>query len=195
MNNKISSTQNGEHLCVWNRRFLTRNAAKIATLLKGTLPRSFGTFLLLPKIHKEAHKWTVANRIPPGRPIVSDVNSESYAISQFIDFHLAPYATQHPSYIKNTYDFLEKLQNIRTNPDALLISLDVDSLYTNLDNEMGMKAVTEAFNTPSVAFSHPRHPRPLVAAARNCRKRRLATRETLPRKCRERQLARCCCDS
>ena len=42
--------------------------------------------------------------------------------------------------------FLEKLQNIRTNPDALLISLDVDSLYTNLDNEMGMKAVTEAFN-------------------------------------------------
>ena len=41
---------------------------------------------------------------------------------------------------------MEKLQNIRANPDALLISLDVDSLYTNLDNEMDMKAVTEAFN-------------------------------------------------
>ena len=41
---------------------------------------------------------------------------------------------------------MDKLQNIRTNPTALLISLDVDSLRKNLENEMGMKAVTEAFN-------------------------------------------------
>ena len=45
-----------------------------------------------PKIHKESHKWTIRDKIPPGRPIVSDVKSESYAISKFIDYHLAPFA-------------------------------------------------------------------------------------------------------
>ena len=104
-------------------------------------------FYLLPKIHKEINKWTIPNKIPPGRPIVSDVSSESYAISKFIDYHLAPFATKHASYIKNTYDFLEKLGNIRPQSDALLISLDIDSMYTNLDTEMGVKAVTEAFAT------------------------------------------------
>ena len=57
-------------------------------------------FYLLPKIHKESHKWTIPDKIPPGRPIVSDVESESYAISKFIDYHLAPFATTHPSYVK-----------------------------------------------------------------------------------------------
>lgn len=104
-------------------------------------------FYLLPKIHKEVNKWTIPSRIPPGRPIVSDVNSESYNIAQFIDFHLAPYSTSHPAYVKNTYDFLSKLDSVTTNNSALLISLDVDSLYTNIDNEMGIQAVTEAFAT------------------------------------------------
>ena len=104
-------------------------------------------FYLLPKIHKESHKWTIPDKIPPGRPIVSDVESESYAISKFIDYHLAPFATTHPSYVKNTYEFLSKLKQIKTHPDAFLISLDVDSLYTNIDNEMGIRAVSEAFAT------------------------------------------------
>ena len=58
---------------------------------------------------------------------------------------MAPYATSHPAYVKNTYDFLDKLKQIKTNKDALLISLDVDSLSTNIDNDMGIRAVTEAF--------------------------------------------------
>ena len=103
-------------------------------------------FYLLPKIHKESEKWTVPHQIPPGRPIVSDINSESYAISRFIDYHLAPFSTKHDSYIKNTYDFLDKIKQVSTFPEALLISCDVDSLYTNIDNEMGIRAVKEAFS-------------------------------------------------
>ena len=111
-------------------------------------------FYLLPKIHKDETKWSVPHRIPPGRPIVSDVNSESYNIAQFIDYHLAPYASTHPAYVKNTYDFLNKIDKVTTNPQSLLISLDVDSLYTNIDNELGIKAVSEAFSTDP----HPIHP-------------------------------------
>lgn len=104
-------------------------------------------FYLLPKIHKAPEKWSVPHIIPPGRPIVSDVNSESYNIARFIDFHLAPYAVSFPAYVKNTYDFLLKLSQVQTQESSLLISLDVDSLYTNIDNEMGLRAVKAAFAT------------------------------------------------
>jgi hypothetical protein len=122
-------------------------SSKEINFLRTTQDARERIFYLLPKIHKETNKWTVPDKIPPGRPIVSDVNSESYAISKFIDYHLAPYATSHPAYVKNTYDFLDKIQTIKTHPNALLISLDVDSLYTNIDNEMGIRAVTEKFAT------------------------------------------------
>ena len=102
-------------------------------------------FYLLPKIHKEMEKWTIPGRVPPGRPIVSDVASESYNIARFIDYHLAPFSCSHRAYVKNTYDFLHKLSKVKANDNSLLISLDVDSLYTNIDNEMGLRAVAEVF--------------------------------------------------
>ena len=97
-------------------------SSKEINFLRTTQDARERIFYLLPKIHKETNKWTVPDKIPPGRPIVSDVNSESYAISKFIDYHLAPYATSHPAYVKNTYDFLDKIQTIKTHPNALLIS-------------------------------------------------------------------------
>ena len=100
-------------------------------------------FYLLPKIHKPRNKWVKG--IPPGRPIVSDVNSESYRIAAFVDHNLTPYCTQHPAYVRNTYDFLEKIKNIIIPHNALLISLDVASLYTNIDPEFGMGCIEELF--------------------------------------------------
>ena len=34
----------------------------------------------LPNIHKDLDKWPVPNKMPPGRPIVSDCESESYRV-------------------------------------------------------------------------------------------------------------------
>ena len=147
---QIPEPQYPKNCEIFNRILSEMKLKKLITekelnYLRATRDSRERIFYLLPKIHKESNKWTVPNKIPPGRPIVSDVNSESYAISKFIDFHLAPFAKRHASYIKNTYDFLDKLKQIKTNPDALLISCDVDSLYTNIDNEMGIRAVQEAF--------------------------------------------------
>lgn len=102
-------------------------------------------FYLLPKIHKEKDKWTIPDRMPPGRPIVSDCGSESYAISEYIDHFLAPLATTHESYLKDTPHFLETISAIEIPQDALLISMDVDALYTNIDNTDGLNAVRTAF--------------------------------------------------
>lgn len=47
-------------------------------------------FYLLPKIHKNPDTWTIPAEIPPGRPIVSDCDSITYNISQYIDHFLGP---------------------------------------------------------------------------------------------------------
>jgi len=67
----------------------------------------------LPKIHKNpSTEWFVPNKIPKGRPIISDCGSESYAVSEYIDHFLLPLACQHPAYLKDTTDFVEKVRNL-----------------------------------------------------------------------------------
>ncbi len=97
----------------------------------------------LPKIHKPPEKWI--NNIPPGRPIVSDINSESYNVSKFIDHYLKPIATKHDSYIRDTTDFLNKLKTVTANPKALLVTLDVQNMYPSIPTAPGVKTVTDAF--------------------------------------------------
>jgi hypothetical protein len=89
-------------------------------------------FYLLPKIHKPRSKWPQADRMPEGRPIVSDCGSESYRVSQYVDSFVRPISTRHPSYIKDTYDFVSKVRGQRIPKHALLVTGDVCSLYTNM---------------------------------------------------------------
>lgn len=42
-------------------------------------------FYLLSKIHKRPHTWSVPFEMPPGRPILSDCGSETYAMAEFIE--------------------------------------------------------------------------------------------------------------
>lgn len=108
-------------------------------------------FYLLPKIHKDMSKWTIRNKMPPGRPIVSDCSSESYKIAEFLDYYLKDISDRHESYIKNTQDFLDKLSQIEVPENALLITLDIESLYTNIQTKDGIKSVKRMFD------KHPKH--------------------------------------
>ena len=83
--------------------------------------------------------------MPPGRPIISDCDSESYKVAEYIDHFLQEISQKHPSYIKDTYDFLSKLRTAKVQPHTLLITLDVESMYTNIDNEQGLEAVRNIF--------------------------------------------------
>jgi hypothetical protein len=101
-------------------------------------------FYLLPKIHKPRDKWPQANRMPEGRPIVSDCGSESYRVSQYIDSFIRPISIKHPSYIKDTYDFVSKVRNQVVPDDAYLVTGDVCALYTNMHIDRTIDTVREA---------------------------------------------------
>lgn len=100
-------------------------------------------FYLLPKIHKPMNKWPCPGLMPPGRPIVSNCGSETYEIAKYITWAIQIYSDWHPTYIKNTTDFLAKIKNIEVPKNALLFTMDVSSLYTNIDTEMGLKAIRD----------------------------------------------------
>ena len=74
---------------------------------------------MLPKIHKTRDKWPQNDKMPPGRPIVSDCGSESYRVAEYIDEFLGPLATSHNSYVKDTTDFIEKVTKLTIPENAM----------------------------------------------------------------------------
>lgn len=127
---------------IYEKKFI--NAKQRNYLIGESEPRA-RRFYLLPKIHKDPNKWSKPFLIPPGRPIVSDCNSETYRSAEYIDYYLNPLAKKHQSYIKDTYDFIEKIKNLIIPANAILFTVDVDSLYTNIDSKEGILAIKEIF--------------------------------------------------
>jgi hypothetical protein len=84
-----------------------------------------GRFYLLPQIHKENN---------PGRPIVSANGHPTEKISEFIDFYLRTFVENLLSHIKDTTDYLKKMENL-TIPEN---TMDVTSLYTNIPHDDGI---------------------------------------------------------
>ena len=107
-------------------------------------------FYTLPKVHKPQEKWPKSCLIPPGRPVVSDVESDSYRYAKFIDNCLKPISDLHPSYIKNTYDFLEQLSSQAFHKDCWLVAIDVESLYTNIQPQRGLQAVQNVYDRSGI---------------------------------------------
>ena len=121
------------------------NAKQKQYLLGDPEPRA-RLFYMLPKIHKDPSKWSKPHEIPPGRPIVSDCSSETYHTAEFLDFYLNPLSTLHPSYIKDTYDFVEKIKKLHIPKNATLFTMDIDSLYINIDIPQGIQAIKNIFH-------------------------------------------------
>jgi len=102
-------------------------------------------FYLLPKIHKDRKKWP-NDRMPEGRPIVSDCGSETHRVSEYIDYFLQPLATSHEAYIKDTYDFVDKIRNSEIDKTDILVTGDVTALYTNMRIDIIMHSIKEIFS-------------------------------------------------
>ena len=82
--------------------------------------------------------------------MVSSINCHTVNISKYVDYHLQPIVTQIPSYVKDTNDFINKINAVKSVPkNSYLVTMDVRSLYTNIPNAEGISAVKRAFNNYS----------------------------------------------
>ena len=94
---------------------------------------------MLPKIHKNKFP-------PPGRPIVSSVNSPTEKISMLLDVVLQPFVLKTRSYIRDMGDFLSKVQGLELSPDDWVFSVDVTSLYTNILHTDGIECIKKVLS-------------------------------------------------
>ena len=106
-------------------------------------------FYTLPKIHKQT-------RPPPGRPILSANQSPTEHISAFVDYFLKPTIPRLRSYVKDTTHFQQILKDIPPlQPNSFLVTLDVTSLYTNIPNKEGIRAVAKTLAKYKPGAQHP----------------------------------------
>lgn len=113
--------------------------------LRGTGQPRERRFYILPKIHKDPATWSVPFEVPPGRPIVSDCESETYYTAEYLEYFLNPISVKHPSYIKDTYEFIKIIKELVLPEEFYFFSMDVESLYTNIPIEAGIECVRNAF--------------------------------------------------
>ena len=76
------------------------------------------------------------------RPIISGNGCPTERISQFVYHFLKEVAPLGKSFLKDTTTFLQCIRDIDTvDTSCLLVALDVTSLYTNIPNDEGIRAV------------------------------------------------------
>ena len=87
---------------------------------------NLGKLYLLPKLHKRQSDV-------PGRSVISNCDTPTEKVSEFLDFHLKPIMRIGNSCMRDSSHFLEKIKNIRSVPDnALLVTSDVVGLYPSI---------------------------------------------------------------
>lgn len=64
-----------------------------------------------------------------------------------MDWNIKPIVWTLPSYLKDTADFLIKLENVYVSETDLLCTMHVTSLYTNIPHEMGLCALEGYLNS------------------------------------------------
>ena len=102
------------------------------------------TIYFLPKIHKCPIKI---------RPIVSCTNGPTYTASAYIDKLLQPHMKRVKSYLRNSTDLVRRLQTLKVPPNAFLVTLDIESLYTNITHEEAIVSFLKRFaDDPNKVF-------------------------------------------
>lgn len=83
-----------------------------AKIFINTSPR-MPLFYTLPKIHKP-------RAFPPGRLIVSTYGAALELLAQFIDVFLQPFIIEAKSYMKDTTDFISKIEGLQISENAVI---------------------------------------------------------------------------
>ncbi|KAL7382914.1 hypothetical protein ABVT39_001599 [Epinephelus coioides] len=149
--NPVAEIKTRVHSCLQDlleREEITRKEYDFMTVNSPVTP----VFYTLSKIHK-AYSVT-----PPGRPLVAAIGSLTEKVSAFVDYFLQPCVTSLPSYTKDSIDFIKTLQAQPTQDNNFMVTMDIESLYTNVPKQEGLRAAkhflhqqdSDNSNTPSL---------------------------------------------
>lgn len=126
---KKLQTENNNLIKRWeNKCLISPNTAKKLKINNSLSPKIYG----LPKLHKPNI---------PLRPIISCIQSPSKNLSDYLKSIINNIVNKNKHYIKDSWDFKNKIKNIKIPPNYKLISLDVVSLYTNIPTDLAKKIV------------------------------------------------------
>lgn len=84
--------------------------------------------------------------IPPGRPIISGINSLTSRAGKYIDGFLQPLVKSLPAYIKDSRHTINLLKNCAYKEGYWLVTADVTSLYTIIPHDWGTSSVNYFLN-------------------------------------------------
>ena len=118
---KLSEASNKMFSSLRRKGFITEKQLKYFTYeyKKAT---NFGKLYLLPKIHKRLFDV-------PGRPVLFYCGTPTEKCSEFLDHHLKKVMQKGWSYIKDSGDFIKKINNLDLIPkNAILVTADVVGL-------------------------------------------------------------------
>ena len=100
----------------------------------------------LKKLHKTPHGI---------RPIVSGCSGPTERVSAFLDYIIKPLVPTTHSYIKDSSHIIALLEQTHVPPDALLVTIDVSSLYTNIPQDEGTDTCLEAIGLAEASHIPP----------------------------------------
>ena len=124
----INDLHQGNHIDTMTKKWL------LQTLNPPRIP----VFYTLTKIHKPTL---------PGRRIILGCDGPTERISSFLDHILQPIAQAQKSYLKDTTQFINFIEKGIVPKNAILVSMDVNSLYINIPQEEGINTVCEAYES------------------------------------------------
>jgi hypothetical protein len=115
--------------CGWSK-----DVVKNLVASESVPPRLYG----LPKIHKEG---------APLRPIVSAIGSPTYKLSKYLSNLMQPLIGHSVHHIRNSAHFIEIIKNIEISTQDLLVSFDVESLFTMVPINETLTLLREHFTS------------------------------------------------
>jgi len=105
----------------------------------------------LPKIHKN-------EKDPPLRPIISMSGTVTHEIAQYINCIIRPYLNS-DKIVRSSTEVLSELQELKLSPGDHLVSLDVESLFTNVPVNTTIDYIIDS------AYNHQSLPPPMIPAS------------------------------
>ena len=100
-----------------------------------------------PKLHKiDNIKNLQPDSIIPVRPVNPNYNSYSNIVAKTLLYHISPCIPKPKSNVKNSFDLINKIKGKKVPYDYKILSLDVNSLYTNVPLELVISSLDKRYH-------------------------------------------------